>query len=415
MMNELEQISVSRFPDLIPFLVEYLQTACKNFKTGRVANYYLSWRRLTKDSDILSTIRGGAEIEYNSLPEQFYFNRRNFINSELEIINSEIQTLIKKRVVEITTPERGQIISPIFLVPKPDGSFCLILNLKEFNNHVVYHHSKMDTLNTITQLMSPNCFMASLDLKDAYYSIPVANHHRKYLCFNFNNVLYRYTCLPNGLSSCPRLFTKLLKPALASLHKKGHIVTAYLDDIYIQGNTLETCTRGVIESILLFTDLGFIIHLTKSAFQPSQEIKMLGFILNSQIMRVYPTQEKREALTNLCKRVLENDSNTIRQIAQLLGRMVSLFSGVQYGPLHFRRLERAKTLALKNNRGNYDKKMSIDSQECDEIRWWINNIHNSFKPLLETEPDIVITTDASLISWGAVFSEFHDWRPLDLT
>ena len=58
---------------------------------------------------------------------------------------------------------------------------------------------------------------------------------------------------------------------------------------------------------------------------------------------------------------------------------------------------------LKNHRGNYDKKMSVNSQECDEIRWWINNIYNSFKPLLETEPDIVITTDASLVGWGAVF------------
>ena len=28
---------------------------------------------------------------------------------------------------------------------------------------------------------------------------------------------------PNGLSSCPRKFTKLITPPLASLHKKGHI------------------------------------------------------------------------------------------------------------------------------------------------------------------------------------------------
>ena len=119
-------------------------------------------------------------------------------------------------------------------------------------------------------------------------------------------------------------------------------------------------------------------------------------------MRVYPTQEKREALTNLCKRVFENDSDIIRQIAQLLGRIVSLFTGAHYGPLHFRQLERAETLALKNNCGNYDKKMSVNSQECDEIKCWIKNIHNSFKPLLEAEPNIVITTDASLSGWGAV-------------
>ncbi len=119
-------------------------------------------------------------------------------------------------------------------------------------------------------------------------------------------------------------------------------------------------------------------------------------------MRVYPTQEKREALTNLHKRVLENDSDIICQIARLLGRIVSLFTGAQYGSLPFRHLGRGETLALKNNCGIYDKKMSVNSQECDEIKCWINNIHNSFKPRLETEPNIVITTDASLSGWGAV-------------
>ena len=33
--------------------------------------------------------------------------------------------------------------------------------------------------------MSENCFLASVDLKDAYYPIPVAMEHRKYLCFIF--------------------------------------------------------------------------------------------------------------------------------------------------------------------------------------------------------------------------------------
>ena len=62
--------------------------------------------------------------------------------------------------------------------------------------------------------------MASLDLKDAYYTVGVNPSHRKYLRFIWKNVLYQFTCLPNGLSSCPRKFTKLLKPPLTELHKK---------------------------------------------------------------------------------------------------------------------------------------------------------------------------------------------------
>ena len=43
------------------------------------------------------------------------------------------------------------------------------------------HHFKMDTIQTGLKLMRPRCFMASVDLKDAYYSVPVAKEDRKYL------------------------------------------------------------------------------------------------------------------------------------------------------------------------------------------------------------------------------------------
>jgi hypothetical protein len=48
----------------------------------------------------------------------------------------------------------------------------MILNLKQLNEHVAYHHFKMDTIQTALKLMHPSCFMASVDLKDAYYLVP---------------------------------------------------------------------------------------------------------------------------------------------------------------------------------------------------------------------------------------------------
>ena len=83
--------------------------------------------------------------------------------------------------------------------------------------------------------------MACIDLKDACYSIPIRTTDRKYLKFQWNGTLYQYTCLPNGLSCGPRKFAKILKPPLASLHTKGHIISGHLDDFYLQGKTPEEC------------------------------------------------------------------------------------------------------------------------------------------------------------------------------
>ena len=68
--------------------------------------------------------------------------------------------------------------------------------------------------------------MTSVDIKGAYYSIPVSEHDQKYLIFMSDGQLYAFTCLPNGLSSGPpaRKFTELLKAPLATLPEAGHML-----------------------------------------------------------------------------------------------------------------------------------------------------------------------------------------------
>ena len=68
----------------------------------------------------------------------------------------------------------------------------------------------METLDTIVQLFKRGVFMSKLDIKDAYYSIPIYKPDQKYLKFQFDRFLYKYTALPNGYTEGPRKFTKLL-------------------------------------------------------------------------------------------------------------------------------------------------------------------------------------------------------------
>ena len=62
--------------------------------------------------------------------------------------------------------EPGEFISSIFVRPKKDGTNRMILNLKDLNQHVQYFHFKMETLIDAIRLMTPNCFMGSVDLKE---------------------------------------------------------------------------------------------------------------------------------------------------------------------------------------------------------------------------------------------------------
>ena len=150
---------------------------------GRLKNYVHKWHTITSDQRILDAIRG-VTIDFITKPSQHFVpNQYKFNPLEIKIIDERITCFLERGVIERATHSDGEYISNIFIRPKKDGSYRLILNLKQLNESVEYHHFKMENLRNAITLMTPNCFMASIDLKDAYYSISVNKNHRKYLRF----------------------------------------------------------------------------------------------------------------------------------------------------------------------------------------------------------------------------------------
>ena len=240
-----------------------------------------------------------CHLEFIKTPYQQYpMPPIRFNSSEAAIIDGEIQQLLSKGVLEETEPSYGQYISTNFLKKKKNGSYRLILNLKGLNKSIEYKHFKMESLvcgnGNAIQLMKKNCYMASIDLTDAYYTVPVAVEHRKYLRFIWRNRLFQYTCLPNGLVSAPRYFTKLLKPVYSTLRSQRFLNVGYIDDSYLHGDSKTDCRNNVLTTKNLFESLGFLINHDKSVLQPCQKLAFLGFILDSVDMKRYFSQQKKQ-------------------------------------------------------------------------------------------------------------------------
>ena len=126
---------------------------------------------------------------------------------------AKLRNFCQKTLLNSHTLNMGKLSLKSFCDPKKEtGKVRVIFNLKHLNEAVTYRKFKMDTLESAIKLMKPGCFMTSIDLRDAYYSVPITPEHRKYLKFMWRGVLYQFTSLPMGLTSSPRLFTKILKP-----------------------------------------------------------------------------------------------------------------------------------------------------------------------------------------------------------
>ena len=374
-----------------------------DFQAGRIREFYDNWRQLTSDAFILDMVKGAKiPIEDYDLVHEIESKNNQIKGNEIEILDKEIEKLSKLGVIEKSIHETGEVISPVFLREKSDGSHRMILNLKEFNESVEYQHFKMENLASATMLMKKGCYMASVDLKHAYYSVSIHESYRKYLKFKHRGQLYAFTCFPNGLCFCPRWFTKLLKPVYAHLRSQGFLSASFIDDCYLQADTAEECKLNVDTTIELFHALGFVVHDRKSVLTPSKELKYLGFVLNSDTMTVKLTQEKVKKGKAACKALLKKNRFTIRELSQIIGLLVSFFPGVQWGPLEYRNLEMLKTAALRQNKGEFDALTSLTAEAEQELQWWLKNLDNAFSPIERSKPDIEIKTDAATSGgWGA--------------
>lgn len=179
----------------------------------------------------------------------------------------------------------------------------------------------------------------------------------------------------------------------------------YVDDSYLQGKTFVACQENVTDTFNIFQDLGFTIHPERAVLVPTRKVTFLGFILDSQFMRISLDTEKGDSLKAAAQALLLRKSPTIRKVAEVIGKMVASFPWVQKGPLYYRQLENDKIQALREKYGNFDRPMVISGTAKVDLKWWINNIHTSYKPIRVAPPVMKLKSDASHLGCGAVHGD----------
>ena len=375
------------------------------FVGGNIKHYIKNWELFTNDPILLEMV-SGVKIKFIKIPEQIYVpNEISCSLDESIAIEAEIEKFESKEIIVKAEHCDGEFISHIFTRPKPNGSVRVILNLSKLNVDIEYEHFKMENLSTALNLIEPDCFMGSIDLKDAYYSVNVATKFRKFMRFIWKSTLYEFTCLPMGLCCAPRIFTKLLKPLFCYLRSIGLLSVYYLDDTLLFGETMIDCEANLLKTAKVLESVGFTINREKSVLIPFKKIKFLGFFLDSEKMIVTLPKDKCEKIKKFGNELLETEFIQIQSLASFIGILVSCFPAVFFGPLYYRYLERNKTSGLVKSKGDFNAWTVLNQDSKNEINWWIANIDSSFKNILETDIKTSFISDASKLGWGAVWKE----------
>ncbi len=262
----------------------------------------------------------------------------------------------------------------------------------------------MLTMKTIMSQIQGGDWFVTIDLKDAYFHIQVVQRHRKFLRFAFGGKAYQYKVLPFGLALAPRTFTKCMDAALAPLRFQGIRVLNYLDDWLILAHSRELVSRHRDIVLCHIHSLGLRMNAKKSVLLPSQRTVFWVVHLDSIQMQARLAPARISNFTACLARFKLGRHVSVGTCRRLLGLMAAASPVLPLGLLHMRPfLWWMKELRLHPTIP-VTRLISV-SRSCSRplLQWRDPAFLQSGVRMGAIHRRHMITTDASMTGWGAVF------------
>ncbi|XP_067660037.1 uncharacterized protein [Haliotis asinina] len=222
---------------------------------------------------------------------------------------------------------------------------------------------------------------------------------RKYLRFSFDGVCYQFRVLPFGISTAPRVFTKLMLVPVQVARAQGNFCFPYLDDWILRALSQHLSRESTQQVMDILTRLGWVIYL-KNQLVPRQDLVFLGARFETTRGVVSLSQERIFKVQGIVLRFLQSHIASARTWLQLLGNMAATVDIVWRARRRMLSIQQALAQQWSHSE-SYEKNLAIPQWLIRHLRWWTDT-GNLFKglPLMTPVPSLTVQTDASLTGLG---------------
>ena len=188
---------------------------------GRLLRFAPNWEEVTADRWLLDTVSKGYKIEFTAACQLTTTPTWTVVPKELDkqiLLREYVQGLLEKAAIRQIDPnsEPPGFYSTVFLTEKSSGGWRPILNLKPLNKTSIKPQKfRQETLRTVMNSLGesrlrketeselfpdrfpePGPWASTIDLKDAYFHVPIHQEDTKYLRFTFEGRSYEFLILP---------------------------------------------------------------------------------------------------------------------------------------------------------------------------------------------------------------------------
>ncbi|MEW8547701.1 MAG: reverse transcriptase domain-containing protein [Candidatus Thiodiazotropha sp.] len=344
-----------------------------------------------------------CENHRSAMPASAYYNQAT---------RQVLKEIEKGNYIVVSQPP--EIISPIGVIPKPDGGVRLIHDCSRPDGLSVNDYctadwkQKFSTVDDAASLVTPGCFMAKVDLKSAYRSVPISTHSQRVTGlkwqFGKQTVYLRDTKLCFGSKLAPGIFHRLTQAVKRMLKRHGLRATVvYLDDFFIKADSFEDCLLALNTLISLLRKLGFQINWNK-VVDPTTRITFLGIEIDSMEMCLRLPDEKLHQVRDELLHFQTRKRASKKQLQSLAGKLNFCASVIYGGRVYSRRIIDTINM-LKAD----DHKIKLTGGLRADISWWQAFMahFNGKSLLLDKHPIQSVFTDSCNLAAGGFFE--GDW------
>jgi hypothetical protein len=373
---------------------------------------------------VINTLEFGARIGYTG--PRCARIRKNWPSTKL--CPDKVRTIIRDDVIKgrkvgpfSTPPFKNFVGSPLGAIPRKlsdkirlihDLSFPPGVSVNDGIPHEFATVQYMALDDAIKEIVTsgPGTLLAKLDLKDAYKHIVVHPDDWDLLGLtldhNGKTEYYVDVTLPFGLASAPKIFTDVADAFAFIMYQEGiTYVDHYVDDFITIGPPgSPICANNLKIIIDCCHQVNFEISTSPGKVcNPATIMEFLGFILDTEKLEIRISEKRKQEVLEELASFLDRPSFTKRNLLSLIGKLTFASKVVRAGRTFVRSL-----IQLSCSTRHLHHHLHLSKAARQDIEWWQlflprwNGVSLMPSPLIVTNMDLQLYTDASLTGLGAV-------------
>ena len=372
---------------------------------GCLSRHWRQWQAVGAETWVVTVLRDGYRVPFKDSPPPLslvLFPMYRAGSPRAQALRQEVEAMLAKGALEIARDPGPGFYSRLFLVEKATGGSRPVIDLSHLNDFVQLTPFKMETVALVLLSVREGDFLASLDLKDAYFQIPIHGSSRKLLRFMSEGTVYQFKALCFGLSTAPQVFTRVFAAVSAWAHSRGIRLLRYLDDWLVLASSEKKARQSVRELLSICHTLGIVINEKKSDLVPSQAAKYLGITIDTGAGKVFPSLAQVERFLSVAERFCTMQSPPAQLWQVILGHLASLKRLVPHGRLRMRSLQWHLKMQWSPESDPPSLPVALPEEARRDLSWWMVKGHLLTGVRFGTPaPDLHLYSDASSSGWGA--------------